>query len=218
MTVADICRAWDRPNCVSGDVPSTHTVTQKFRMGDRTPEVVGHVLMKYQPYLQRYANRHFRRYPDEAEEAYVEFVQAVVRRPHLFDKDLGKTLRSFVFRCYKSKLLDVLSRQHRWRERARRAGERILVLCRVRKSERQRALERCAMLSHRIFISGLDADAALLRGITEGHRVVWAAYWESHLTEPQIAAKINRSVNVVSTRIIAVKAYLREQTLERLAK
>ena len=59
MTIADIYRAWDRPSYVHGDVPSTHTLTRKFRDGDRTPETVGHVLMKYQPYLQRYANRHF---------------------------------------------------------------------------------------------------------------------------------------------------------------
>ena len=107
MTIADICRAWDRPSYVHGDVPSTHTVTRKFREGDRTPETVGHVLMKYQPYLQRYANRHFPKYLDEAEEAYVDFVLAVVKRPYLFNKDFEKPLRSFVFRRYKHKLLDI---------------------------------------------------------------------------------------------------------------
>ena len=113
MTIADICRAWDRPSYVHGDVPSTHTLTRKFREGDRTPETVGRVLMKYQPYLQRYANRHFPKHLDEAEEAYVDFVLAVVKRPYLFNKDFAKPLRSFVFRCYKHKLLDVLKRNHR---------------------------------------------------------------------------------------------------------
>ena len=216
MTIADICRAWDRPSYVHGDVPSTHTVTRKFREGDRTPEKVGHVLMKYQPYLQRYANRHFPKYLDEAEEAYVDFVFAVVKRPYLFNKDFEKPLRSFVFRCYKHKLLDILKRNHRWTERARRAGERALAICRGRKTEDERVLERCLMMSHKIFISGIDADKALLLGITEGDRSVWSAYWDEGRTEAEIAATLNRSVNAVSVRILKVKAYLRKQTRERI--
>ena len=216
MTIADICRAWDRPSYVHGDVPSTHTLTRKFREGDRTPETVGHVLMKYQPYLQRYANRHFPRHLDEAEEAYVDFVLAVVKRPYLFNKDFAKPLRSFVFRCYKHKLLDILKRNHRWTERARRAGERALAICRGRKTEDERVLERCLMMSHKVFISGIDADKALLLGITEGDRSVWSAYWDEGRTEAEIARRLNRSVNAVSTRILKVKAYLREQTRERI--
>ena len=216
MTIADICRAWDRPSYVHGDVPSTHTLTRKFREGDRTPETVGHVLMKYQPYLQRYANRHFPKHLDEAEEAYVDFVLAVVKRPYLFNKDFAKPLRSFVFRCYKHKLLDVLKRNHRWAERARRAGEWALAICRGRKTDDAVALERCLMMSHKIFISGIDADAALRLGITEGDRSVWVAYWEEGRTEAEIAATLNRSVNAVSVRILKVKAYLREQTRERI--
>ena len=96
MTIADSCRAWDRPSYVHGDVPSTHTVTRRFREGERTPETVEHVLMKFQPYLQRYANTFYPKHPDEAEEAYVDFVLAIMKRPYLFTKDLGTaTLRPF---------------------------------------------------------------------------------------------------------------------------
>ena len=94
ITIADICRAWDRPSYVHGDVPSTHTVTRRFREGDQTPETVEHVLMKFQPYLQRYANTFYPKHPDEAEEAYVDFVLAIMRRPYLFNKGLGTTGRA----------------------------------------------------------------------------------------------------------------------------
>ena len=135
MTIADICRAWDRPSYVHGDVPSTHTVTRRFREGDRTPETVEHVLMKFQPYLQRYANTFYPKHPDEAEEAYVDFVLAIMKRPYLFNKDLGTaTLRSFVFQSCRNKLRDVLKRKNRWLARASRAAERTLELCRLQKS------------------------------------------------------------------------------------
>ena len=82
MTIADICRAWDRPSYVHGDVPSTHTVTRRFREGDRTLGTVEHVLIKFQPYLQRYANTFYPKHPDEAEEAYVilDFLPDIGRR------------------------------------------------------------------------------------------------------------------------------------------
>jgi len=199
-------------------MPSTHTQTRKFREGDRTSDVVGHVLLKYQPYLQRYANKWFARFPDEAEDAYVELVLTIVTHPYLFAKDYGRTLRSFIFRSYKNKLLDELKKRDRWRERARRTGEHVLEFCNGRKSARERALERCLDLSYRLFINGIDADKALRTGITETDRATWKAYWEDRLSEAEIAARINRSVNAVSARILKVKAYLRQQTLERLAE
>lgn len=217
MTIADICRAWDRPSYVHGDVQSTHTVTRRFREGDRTPGTVEHVLMKFQPYLQRYANTFYPKHPDEAEEAYVDFVLAIMKRPYLFNKDLGTaTLRSFVFQSYRNKLRDVLKRKNRWLARASRAAERTLELCRLQKSSEQRAVERGLALSHRIFILGFDAETAFLMGVTEGDRSVWKSYWEDGMTEAGIAATLNLSVNAVSARILKVKAYLRQQTLERL--
>ena len=53
-------------------------------------------------------------------------------------------------------------------------------------------------------------------GVTEGDRSVWKSYWEDGMTEAGIAATLNLSVNAVSARILKVKAYLRQQTLERL--
>lgn len=218
MTIAEICRAWDRPNHVHGDVPSTHTLTQKFREGDRAPETVEHVLLKYQPYLQRYANRHYADYPDEAEEAYVDFVLVVIRRPLLFNVCLEKSLRSFVFQSYRNTLRDVLKAKNRWLARARIAGKNALARCQGRKTDDERAIERCLMHSHKIFINGIDADNALLHGITEGDRATWFAYWEEGLTEAEIARRLNLSVNAISARILKVKRYLRQQTLERLAR
>ena len=135
MTIADICRAWDRPSYVHGDVQSTHTVTRRFREGDRTPGTVEHVLMKFQPYLQRYANTFYPKHPDEAEEAYVDFVLAIMKRPYLFNKDLGTaTLRSFVFQSYRNKLRDVLKRKNRRGRAARRNGRSSSADCRSRPS------------------------------------------------------------------------------------
>lgn len=216
LTIIDICKAWYQQDCIAGDVPSTHTITRSFRMGDRAPETVSHVLLKYQPYLKRYARRNFPDRQDEAEEAYVEFVLDIVKQRELFDRKYEKTLRSFVFRYYKSKLLNTIRRNDRWLGRSRQTIEHVIRCCTGQEPPKERAIRRCLALSHKIFINGHDRDKALLMGITETDRAVWIAYWEDRMTEAAIGERLNLSANAISSRIGKVKKYLRDETLSRL--